>query len=112
MTEEEARDLTDGVYLVVWLADTSRHSVAAIGHNASGRPWLSPANWVSGYHFDQWVFVRSVRLLARHDGTYATELTGMLLAALLAPADDTVLRALQDCISERIGPPAVAPAGG
>lgn len=44
MTIEEAARLQNGVYFVEWLG-WDGGSVAAIGHNEKGNPWLAPANW-------------------------------------------------------------------
>jgi hypothetical protein len=104
MSDEEVRALANGVYLIRWNPPGGQ-SVAAIGRNRAGAVWLAPANWLNVPAFDHWHEVDSATLLCLQRDGSPDDLTGMLLAALLAPTDATALRALQDCISERVGPP-------
>jgi hypothetical protein len=104
MTAEEVRELREGVYLIHWT--TGGTSVASVGRNWEGAVWLAPSNWITVPNYDYWQRVASVTLLATSEGVPPDDLTRLLLAALRNPADEAGLRALQDCIGERIGPPA------
>jgi hypothetical protein len=69
MTIEQADCLCEGIYFIHW--NTGGGSVAAVGRNTAGVPWIAPANWIMIYSptFDPkanegvWASVKAVELI-------------------------------------------------
>lgn len=62
MTQQEARQLQLGVYVLLW--NSGGHSVVSVGENDYGDRWFAPTNWVGGIPCFQWDIVGSAVLLA------------------------------------------------
>ena len=53
MTEKEAREVPNGLYIVFWNTDVRNPSYAAVGRSPIGMPWLAPTNWSNFFVTDQ-----------------------------------------------------------
>lgn len=62
MTDDKAHALPCGLYVIEWVNDPGSVSVAAVGHDAAGRPWYAPTDWTS-VPWTDWSLVASARLL-------------------------------------------------
>ena len=55
MTLVQAAALKNGLYRVHWKqAHGGGYSLAALGRDGVGTPWLAPVNWISGSTTDRW----------------------------------------------------------
>lgn len=62
MTQAQANLLANGLYVLTWLKDQDRHSVAAVGRDAAGNAWFAPSDWTVVPSRD-WTQVVQVTLL-------------------------------------------------
>jgi len=49
MTVEEIKKLNTGLYIILWKAsEGGGFSLASVGRDREGNPWIAPTNWSSG----------------------------------------------------------------
>lgn len=75
MTIDQAKHLQPGVYFVHW-STGGPGSLAAVGRDANGEPWIAPTNWVRVHqpgapsNADVWAQVGAVELITTQRGEW------------------------------------------
>jgi len=68
MTNEEAKKLPHGLYIIKW--DSGGYSLASVGYDREGNWWFAPCNWTSGSTPDCWEWVEEARMLHKNPTSY------------------------------------------